>query len=105
MAKISVDELDQMLKGGLNPVIIDVRPTHLQADGRIPGAIMMSVDTVDAVVLDAPLDGEIILYCACPNEVTSAKVAKLLMNKGYRRVRPLTGGIDAWINAGHKTVI
>jgi membrane protein DedA with SNARE-associated domain/rhodanese-related sulfurtransferase len=105
MAKISVDELDQMLKGGLNPVIIDVRPTHLQADGRIPGAIMMSVDTVDAVVLDAPLDGEIILYCACPNEVTSAKVAKLLINKGYRRVRPLTGGIDAWINAGHKTVI
>lgn len=105
MAKISVAELDQMLKDGLTPAIIDVRPIHLQADGIIPGAITMSADTVDTVLIDAPLDGEIILYCACPNEVTSAKVAKLLMNKGYRRVRPLTGGIDAWINAGHKTVI
>ena len=105
MAKISVAELDQMLKDGLKPAIIDVRPVHLQADGIIPGAIAMSIDAVDTVVLDAPLDGEIILYCACPNEVTSARVAKLLIDKGYRRVRPLAGGIDAWIDAGYKTVI
>jgi len=23
------------------------------------------------------------------------------MNKGYRRVRPLDGGLDAWAGAGH----
>jgi rhodanese-related sulfurtransferase len=28
-------------------------------------------------------------------------VAKQLMQKGYRRVRPLHGGIDAWIAAGY----
>ncbi|MFA6041508.1 MAG: rhodanese-like domain-containing protein [Methylophilus sp.] len=50
------------------------------------------------------MDDEIILYCACPNEVTSAKVAKMLMNRGFKRVRPLTGGIDAWLDAGHQTV-
>ena len=105
MVKISVAELDKMLKDRLKPAIIDVRPLHLQADGIIPGAIAMSIDAVDTVVLDAPLDGEIILYCACPNEVTSARVAKLLIDKGYRRVRPLAGGIDAWIDAGYKTVI
>jgi hypothetical protein len=26
------------------------------------------------------------------------------MDKGYRRVRPLEGGIEAWIAAGHEAV-
>ena len=28
------------------------------------------------------------------------KVAKSLQNLGYKRIRPLHGGIDAWIDAG-----
>jgi membrane protein DedA with SNARE-associated domain/rhodanese-related sulfurtransferase len=105
MAQISVGELERMLNDGLKPTIIDVRPLHLQDSGIIPGAITMSIDSVDSVVLDSSVDDEIILYCACPNEVTSAKVAMMLMKKGYKRVRPLTGGIDAWVDAGHQTVI
>lgn len=105
MAQISVSELGQMLNDGQKPTIIDVRPLHLQVTGIIPGAITMSIDNVDGVILDASKDDEIILYCACPNEVTSAKVAKILMQKGYNRVRPLTGGIEAWVNAGHQTII
>ena len=30
------------------------------------------------------------------------KVAKALMQHGFKRVRPLQGGIDAWIAAGHE---
>ena len=41
-----------------------------------------------------------VLYCSCPNEVTAAKVAKKLIGRGYRKIRPLTGGIDAWRDAG-----
>lgn len=105
MAQISVSELDRMLSRGLKPTIIDVRPLHLQDSGVIPGAISVSIEKVDTVILDASVDDEIILYCACPNEVTSARVAKMLMKKGYKRVRPLTGGIDAWVDAGHPTTI
>ncbi|MDB6104220.1 MAG: putative rane-associated protein, partial [Gammaproteobacteria bacterium] len=32
---------------------------------------------------------------------SAAQVAKLLMNNGFRRVRPLFGGLDAWIAAGY----
>jgi rhodanese-related sulfurtransferase len=32
--------------------------------------------------------------------VTAAKVAKKLINRGYRNIRPLSGGIDAWRDAG-----
>ena len=43
---------------------------------------------------------EVIVYCACPNEVSAAKVAKKLMRAGFTRVRPLAGGIEAWVARG-----
>ncbi|HEY0268447.1 MAG TPA: DedA family protein/thiosulfate sulfurtransferase GlpE [Methyloradius sp.] len=103
MEQITVEELDTMLKAGQSPVIIDVRPKQLQTGGRIPGAITLTADTVDAFALEADVEGEVILYCSCPNEASAAKMAKLLINKGYHRVRPLTGGIDAWVSAGYET--
>jgi rhodanese-related sulfurtransferase len=42
----------------------------------------------------------VVVYCACPNEVTAAKVALQLRARGLRKVRPLAGGIDAWVSAG-----
>jgi 3-mercaptopyruvate sulfurtransferase SseA len=50
---------------------------------------------------DFPDDRDIVLYCACPNEESARRAAQLLLKKGYRRVRPLVGGIDAWFAAGH----
>jgi len=50
---------------------------------------------------DVPKDGEVIVYCGCPNEASAVKVAQTLKQLGFGRVRPLHGGIDAWIAAGH----
>jgi rhodanese-related sulfurtransferase len=52
-------------------------------------------------VRELPRDRDIILYCNCPNEASAARVAKLLIDAGFLRVRPLLGGLDAWIAAGH----
>ncbi|MGN6480920.1 rhodanese-like domain-containing protein [Luteibacter sp.] len=41
-----------------------------------------------------------IIYCSCPNEVSAAKVAERLTKLGFANVRPLTGGITAWRDAG-----
>ena len=48
---------------------------------------------------DIPRDRDVIIYCSCPNEVTSARAALLLKKNGVERVRPLMGGIDAWCAA------
>ena len=37
-----------------------------------------------------------------PNEASAALVAKRLMQQGFKRVRPLAGGIDAWVAAGYQ---
>jgi hypothetical protein len=41
------------------------------------------------------------VYCACPNEESAATAAKHLKRAGFKKTRPLLGGIDAWIQAGH----
>ncbi len=45
---------------------------------------------------DIPRHGDVILFCACPNEATAAKMAGLLRRNGIKNVRPLAGGINAW---------
>jgi len=101
MARVTVHELEQMLRDGQTPVVLDVRSALSQQDGRIPGAQLITLDDVDAFALHQPLDGEVIVYCACPNEASAARVAKLLKQRGYTRVRPLLGGMDAWVGAGY----
>ena len=48
-----------------------------------------------------PRDRDVILYCTCPSEETSAKVAMQLHKLGITRVRPLRGGFDGWKKAGY----
>ena len=103
MARISVVELREQMDAGAAPVIVDVRSTTAQAleQRRIPGAVHVPVQDAQRHLKELPRDREIILYCTCPNEASAAKVARLLMNAGFRRVRPLKGGLEAWIDAGY----
>ena len=99
-ARITVPELQQLIGSGRRPAIIDVRPAqHRQRDGAIPGALPWPEQAEgDAAAL--PREVEVVVYCACPNEVSAAVVARHLLRAGFINVRPLLGGIDAWIAAG-----
>jgi rhodanese-related sulfurtransferase len=54
------------------------------------------MDKIEAWSRTMAHDRDIIVYCSCPNEVTSARFALLLKRNGFARIRPLLGGIDAW---------
>jgi rhodanese-related sulfurtransferase len=98
IARITADELRKKLDAGENPVILDLRSsTELAHDPSvILGAIHLGLDEIEKRHGEFPHDRDIIVYCSCPNEVTSARVALSLQRKGFTRVRPLLGGIDAW---------
>ena len=105
MARITVDELHQKQEAGENPIILDLR-SRLELEENpllIRGARHMTMDEVQLREQEIPRDRDIILYCSCPNEVTSARVALLLHRKGILRVRPLLGGIDAWRERNYPT--
>jgi len=103
MEQIEVGELFKLMATPPPPLIIDVRsPTALQLEPRrIPGALHVPLTQVQQQLRDLPRDRDIISYCTCPNEASAAQVAKILMDNGFRRVRPLHGGLDAWVAAGY----
>jgi len=103
IARIGVDELRALMDGGKDPVVVDVRsPGIRDLDPRfIPGALAMDIAEAEKRLEQLPADREIIFYCTCPNEASAALVAKKLLGLGYTRVRPLHGGLDAWIAAGY----
>jgi membrane protein DedA with SNARE-associated domain/rhodanese-related sulfurtransferase len=106
MARIGVDELYELTQAGAAPVVIDVRSaTARSLEPRwIPGALNISLSEVGQRLKDLPRDRDIIVYCTCPSEASAARVAKILMNHGFKRVRPLHGGLDAWLAAGYAVV-
>ncbi len=103
MARITVEELNQAIAIGPMPAIVDVRSEAARmVDTRvIPGALLADVKSVDRIMGAVPIDSELVIYCTCPNEASAAVVAKALMDHGYKRVRPLLGGLDAWETAGY----
>lgn len=98
MAKISVEELKRRMDAGDAISVVDVRhPLALELDPEtIPGAINFTLEEIEHRHQEIPRDRDIVLYCSCPNEVSSARTAFLLKKKGIHRVRPLEGGLDAW---------
>jgi membrane protein DedA with SNARE-associated domain/rhodanese-related sulfurtransferase len=103
LARITVAELRSLMDRGKQPVVVDVRSeVARKADARfIPGAVIIGVGDIEARLRDLPRDRDIVFYCSCPNEASAAQVAKKLIELGYKRVRPLAGGLDAWLAAGH----
>jgi len=98
MARVSPDELHAMLKAEPPPLVIDVRSADSRKSGVIPGS--RGIEAPDEELRSLPASEEVIIYCACPNEASAVVVAKRLLKAGFRRVRPLRGGIDAWIASG-----
>src|SRR5262249_15758137 len=104
-ARITVEELRNMLDAGQAPLIFDLRSSAAVEEdpALIQGAIHLSMDDVEKRLSEFPKDREIIVYCSCPNEVSSARLALRLQRQGFTRVRPLLGGIDAWREQNYPT--
>ena len=101
-------ELKQMLdeaqqQGVPPPFIVDLRhPLDYLPDPRVlPGALRIGPNELTTQSSIIPRDRDVILYCTCPSEETSAKVALQLHRLGIERVRPLRGGFDGWKEAGY----
>ena len=104
IARIGVGELRSLMDRGERPVVVDVRSrSSRDLDRRfIPGALAMELDEVERRLEELPAGREMVFYCTCPNEASAAQVAKKLIGLGYTKVRPLYGGLDAWIAAGYE---
>jgi membrane protein DedA with SNARE-associated domain/rhodanese-related sulfurtransferase len=95
--------IDDAEREGLDrPFIVDLRhPLDVLTDPMVlPGALRVGPDELKQRKEIIPRDRDIVLYCTCPSEETSAKVALELRRMGIKRVRPLRGGLQGWKDAG-----
>ena len=81
-------------------VIIDDRSTYGWniADTKIKGAIR--VENYSEFAKTHPKDTPIVIYCSCPDEHTSARVAQQLKDMGFTNASALQGGWDEWVDEG-----
>ncbi len=109
--RLDPEELKEMMEraeaaGNIAPFIVDLRhPLDYLPDPRvIPGSVRIGPSEIALHHERIPRDRDVILYCTCPSEETSAKVALQLQKVGVYRVRPLRGGYEGWKLAGYPLV-
>jgi rhodanese-related sulfurtransferase len=105
MSRITADELRKKQEAGENVMVFDLRSAldlevvpHL-----VPGAHRIAKEEFDQRQAEIPRDREVVLYCSCPNEASAAEMALQLQKYGLKRVRPLLGGIEGWMQQGYAT--
>ena len=82
-----------------NALLVDVREPGEYAAGHIPGAVNVSLSTIDRA--DLPTDRPLFLYCLRGSR--SARAAGILKRRGYGQVRSI-GGINGY-RGPRKTIL
>ena len=102
IARITPEELKEKIDAGEDILIVDLRHAlDFEANPEtIPGALHIDAADLEEAYEVIPRDREIVLFCACPNEVTAARLALLLRSKGITRIRPLSEGYEGWRSRG-----
>ena len=82
-------------------MILDVRKGKdwKSSEFKIKGASRANPKELDKWAETYPKDKTFVLYCAWPNEATSAGLAQKMMDQGYTDVYALKGGLREWFRS------
>lgn len=99
---ITAEELKAKIAKNEPLAILDLRAesAYSQSDKTIKGSLHTKVRKVVTRLRDAPRDKEVVTYCACPSDEAAVIAARSLLASGFKRVRVLKGGWNAWLQAG-----
>jgi rhodanese-related sulfurtransferase len=78
-------------------LLLDVRTPEEFATGHIPGAVNISVESLESRLSEVPQGVPVVVYCRSGNRSQTA--SRILMNAGYGEVYDL-GGIIRWQSQG-----
>lgn len=96
--RIKIDELMKLMKSDSPPLLLDLRGAILIAEGlTIHGATVAEHDNLASVVGGWPIDRLVVTLCACPQDAGAVQAAQAIKAMGYRHVKPLDGGFEAWL--------
>ncbi|MBI4347550.1 MAG: molybdopterin-synthase adenylyltransferase MoeB [Elusimicrobia bacterium] len=94
VAEISVEELKGRLDRREPFVLVDVREPHEYEIARIPGSLLIPLGQLPERLSELSKEDDLVVHCKMGGR--SMKAAKLLLEKGFKRVTNVAGGINAW---------
>ncbi|CAB3763001.1 VTT domain-containing protein [Paraburkholderia humisilvae] len=102
LSSVTPEGLDEMLRPALPPMILDARPEprRQQEPYRLPRVMRVernSLDEVDA----SSVEHNTVVYCVCPDHETARTLSQQMRDKGFKQVRAVKGGLDAWERRGY----
>jgi adenylyltransferase/sulfurtransferase len=91
---ITVQELKQKNDSGAKLRLIDVREPHEREIAHLEGAELFPLGELAARMHELDSAEDIVLFCK--TGVRSARALELLAGAGFRKIKNLKGGINAW---------
>ena len=79
-------------------VLVDVRERSEYAEARIPGAVLIPLGELPARLAEVPADRDVYVHCRMGGR--SARAVDYLRTFGRPNSYNVTGGIEAWDEAG-----
>lgn len=92
--EISPELVYEMNEAGENLILLDVREDWEWEKAHLEGAIHIPLSELPDRLEELDRQTEIIVYCHLGDK--SVDGCLLLWEAGFRKVRSLTGGIEAW---------
>ncbi|MCH7706222.1 MAG: MBL fold metallo-hydrolase [Chloroflexi bacterium] len=99
VARVSADELRVQIDGETPTLVLDVRQRYEWRAGRIPAAVNIELGELQEHLEGLPRGFPLVSACASGVRATTA--ASILMREGFSDVKLLTGGTNAWLDAGY----
>jgi len=94
IGEILPGELNERLRRGERPLILDVREPEEVAIASFPGATHIPMGEIPSRAAELDPGRETVVICH--HGIRSAQVAMYLARLGFERVSNLSGGIDLW---------
>jgi adenylyltransferase/sulfurtransferase len=92
--EIEPSEVARRLRAGEHIRLIDVREPHELEISRLEGADLIPLGSLAARLHELDSAEELVLFCKSGSR--SARALELLAGAGFRRIKNLRGGINAW---------
>ena len=91
---INVTDLAERLKTGNHLRLLDVREPHELEISRLEGATLIPLGQLAARLSELDSAEEMVVFCK--SGTRSARALELMLSAGFRKIKNLKGGINAW---------
>jgi adenylyltransferase/sulfurtransferase len=91
---ISAIELAERMRGNQPPLLLDVREPHELEISHLEGATLIPLGLLASRLSELDTAREMVVFCK--GGTRSARALELLVSAGFRKIKNLQGGINAW---------